>query len=87
MKVNVNLFSRFGKWKYGGVVEVSGNNAFWSEAFKREVMANQNIVIPGTFEHHIVVITHRDDYEDDSSNYFCQSLWRVGEFCLRPDDE
>lgn len=80
MKINVNLFSASGKWKYGGVVEVSGTHPFWSPEFKREVQANQDFVTSNTFEHYAVVITHRDDYDADPSHYFCQAMWREGEF-------
>lgn len=80
MKVNVNLFAQSGKWKYGGVVEISEQNNFWSNEFKREVIVNQNFATSNAFAEYIVVITHRDDYDEDPSHYFCQRLWGVGEF-------
>lgn len=80
MKVNVNLFAPTGKWQYGGIVEVSENHAFWSVELRREVLANQKFVMPGTFENYAVVITHRDDYDTDPSPYFCQGMWPAGTF-------
>lgn len=80
MKVNVNLFKPSGKWAYGGVVEVSEKHQFWTLAFRREVVTNQKFVNQGAFDSYAVVITHRDDYDTDPSNYFCQSMWEAGTF-------
>lgn len=82
MKINVNLFTESGKWKYGGIVEVSGEHPLWSLRFLREVLANQNFVTNGTFEHYTVVITHRDDYDTDPSHYFCPAMWKLGSFVI-----
>lgn len=80
MKVNVNLFAVSGKWKYGGVVEVSEKNPYWMTEFRREVIANQQFVSKSAFLTHTVVITHRDDYDTDPSHYFCQAAWPAGHF-------
>lgn len=82
MKVNVNLFAPSGKWKYGGVVELSEQHPMWSVEFRQEVVQNQQFVSPGTFDHYAVVITHRDNYDEDPSQYFCQGMWPAGTFVV-----
>ncbi|MBI5270675.1 MAG: hypothetical protein HY856_13470 [Burkholderiales bacterium] len=80
MKVNVNLFTPSGKWKYGGIVQLNEKNQLGDSAHKQELIDNQNFVVDGTFDHYIVVVTHRDDYDADPSPYFCQQLYPVGAF-------
>lgn len=81
IKVNVNLFSESGKWKYGGIVELSGYH-LWTSEFKQELVNNQNFVADGVFDHYFVVVTHRDDYDTDPSPYFCQHMFKPGSFGL-----
>ena len=80
IKLNVNLFKPSGKWAYGGAVEVSGALDFSTRYFRNEVMNNQDFVVPEAFADYYVVITHRDDYDTDPSQYFAQAMWPPGRF-------
>lgn len=75
MKVNVNLFKPSGKWAYGGVVDVDERYPCWSDEHLQDLVDKQDFVVDGTFKHYDVVVTHRDDYDQDPSSYFCQAMW------------
>lgn len=80
MKVNVNLFKASGKWAYGGVVDVDESLPFWTEAHRQDIVNKQDFVVDGAFADHLVVVSHRDDYDKDPSSYFCQYAWPAGSF-------
>lgn len=80
MKVNVNLFKPSGKWAYGGVVDVDERYPYWSAEHHQDLVDKQDFVVDGTFENYTVVVTHREDYDQDPSHYFCQALWSGREF-------
>lgn len=81
MKVNVNLYNHAsGKWKYGGVVEVDETIPAFSPEHKQDIVNKQDFITDGAFDHYVVVVQHRDDYNEDPSNYFCQWMYRVGAF-------
>lgn len=80
MKVNVDLFKPSGKWAYGGVVDVDESFPIWSSDHKQDLVNKQKFVVDGSFDDYIVVVTHREDYDQDPSPYFCQQLYPVGSF-------
>lgn len=80
MKVNVNLFKPSGKWAYGGVVDVDTRIPMFNDNHLRNLVSAQDFVAPGAFEDHLVVVTHRDDYDQDPSPYFCQAAYAIGRF-------
>lgn len=80
MKVNVNLYKPSGKWAYGGVVDVDERFPLWSSEHRQDLVDKQDIVADGAFANYTVVVSHRDDYDDDPSQYFCQALYPIGAF-------
>lgn len=80
MKVNVNLFKLSGKWAYGGVVDVDESIPFGSYEHKQDLVDKQDFVVDGAFDSYVVVVMHRDDYDTDPSQYFCQAVYKVGAF-------
>ena len=80
MKVNVNLFKESGKWSNGGVVEVDEGFHLWTDGHKQDIVNKQDFVVDGTFDHYVVVVTHRENYDMDPSPYFCQQMYPIGAF-------
>jgi len=62
MRIKVDLFQVGGKWKYGGIIEVS--ERWWlsspNDAFF-ELVRCQRFVVNDAFEHHIVVASNEED--------------------------
>lgn len=80
MRVNVNLFKTTGKWAYGGEVTIREHNPHWSISHKLDILRAQNFVGNSAFQDHVVVVTHRDDYDTSPSTYFCQRMYPPGAF-------
>lgn len=78
MKVNVNLFKPSGKWYAGGVVDVDESHYYWSQEHRQDIINKQQIT--HNFDGFVVVVTHRDDYDQGPSQYFCQMMYPAGKF-------
>lgn len=81
IKLQVDLFdSRSGKWKYGGVVEVSGKYHLWEDEYMQELIDNQKFVVAGTFQYYTVVVTHTEEFNASNRPGFYTQLYPVGRF-------
>lgn len=80
MKIHVNLYKPSGKWAYGDLVEISGLFPVYDPAFKQELINNQNFVLDGVFEDHIVVTSHTEEWMHNDEPGFYNHLWFAGSF-------
>ena len=80
MKLRVDLYKPSGKWAYGGIVEISGKHALWSDEFRQELIENQEFVADGTFDDRIVVTAHTEEWERSDEPGFYQQLFLAGSF-------
>lgn len=70
-----------GKWKYGGLVNISGIHYLWEDELLQEIVNNQGIVVDNALTHYDIVISEPDNLRNDPSyNGFYNQLFKAGTF-------